>query len=50
MTADPVAERRREKALRALDKRLADLKSKIRDGGSALSQPQLPQISGSTAP
>jgi len=50
VTADPVAERRREKALRALDKRLADLKSKIRDGGSALSQPQLPQISGSTAP
>ncbi len=28
--ADPVAERRREKALRALDKRLAELKAKIR--------------------
>jgi hypothetical protein len=31
---DPVAERRREKALRALDKRLAELKAKMRTAGT----------------
>lgn len=44
--ADPVAERRREKALRALDKRLSELRSKIKagpgsGGGSSASVPML---------
>ena len=34
-TADPVAERRRERALRALDKKLAELRSTMRGGGPA---------------
>jgi hypothetical protein len=43
LAADPIAERRREKALRALDNRLAALKSKIKTGVSGLSTPSLPQ-------
>lgn len=45
LAADPIAERRREKALRALDNRLAALKSKIKTGVSVLSTVSLPQSS-----
>ena len=40
LAADPVAERRREKALRALDKRLADLRGKLKPN-----MPVLPSVS-----
>ena len=45
-TVDPVAERRRERALRALDKKLAELRTNMRGGGAsagALAVPSTPQ-------
>jgi hypothetical protein len=49
-TSDPVAERRRERALKALDKKLAELRSSIRSPGVQASGPAVLSGGGSASP